>query len=79
MSHDKTMLDVTKGYRSVEPQHGNNVSVAERWTKVVKRTIARFVRGNIPAQWERLLLPEEQEDRHKRARRIAERWRNRAA
>lgn len=51
--------------------------VTEAWNRVVKRTIARFVRGNIAAQNYRIKLPEEQRQQHERAREIAERWRKR--
>jgi hypothetical protein len=52
-------------------------NVAAAWNRTVKRTIARFVRGNIAAQNFRIKLPEEQQEQHDRARRIAERWRAR--
>ena len=51
--------------------------VTEAWNRVVKRTIARFVRGNIAAQNFRIKLPEEQRQQHERARKIAEKWRAR--
>jgi hypothetical protein len=52
--------------------------VAAAWNRAVKRTIARFVRGNIAAQNLRIKLPEEQRQQHERARKIAEKWRTRA-
>lgn len=51
--------------------------VTEAWNRVVKRTIARFVRGNIAAQNLRIKLPDEQRQQHERALKIAEQWRNR--
>ena len=51
--------------------------VTEAWNRAVKRTIARFVRGNIAAQNFRIKLPEEQKQLHDRARQFAERWRDR--
>lgn len=51
--------------------------VTAAWNRTVKRTIARFVRGNIAAQNLRIKLPEEQRQQHERARKIAEKWRDR--
>tara|TARA_R100001163_G_C4976994_1_gene134646 strand:+ start:486 stop:689 length:204 start_codon:yes stop_codon:yes gene_type:complete len=53
-----------------------NVSDAA-WYALVKRTIARFARGNISAQRERILLPEEQEKLHAQARVISRAWKAR--
>jgi hypothetical protein len=47
------------------------------WNRILKRTIGRFVRGNIAAQNNRIMLPEEQKKNHERARRIAVSWRGR--
>lgn len=47
------------------------------WNDVVKHTIARFVRGNIAAQRNRILLRDEQKARHERARAAAQAWRHR--
>jgi hypothetical protein len=49
--------------------------VATTWNSVIKRTIARFVRGNIAAQNQRVLLPNEQKKKHEKAKKIAEKWR----
>ena len=53
-------------------------SAENRWLSLVKQTIARFTRGNIAAQRERILLPDEQKRRHEEARKIAENWRHRS-
>jgi hypothetical protein len=50
---------------------------ATEWLRAIKRTIARYTRGNIAAQNQRVLLPEEQEKEHAEARRITRRWRER--
>jgi hypothetical protein len=52
-------------------------NVMGAWNQAVKRTIARFVRGNIAAQNFRIKLPDEQRRQHERARKIAEKWRTR--
>jgi hypothetical protein len=46
--------------------------VSVTWNSVVKRTIGRFVRGNISAQNQRVLLPDEQKKKHEKAKKIAE-------
>jgi hypothetical protein len=51
--------------------------VAREWTAAVKRTIARYARGNIAAQNGRVLTRGEQADRHKKARAISARMRTR--
>jgi hypothetical protein len=45
------------------------------WNRLLKRTIGRFVRGNIAAQNQRILLPDEQKKQHERARSVAAQWR----
>jgi hypothetical protein len=45
---------------------------------MVKRSIARFARGNIAAQNGRILFPEEQARDHARALEIARAWQRRA-
>jgi len=52
-------------------------NVATAWNSVIKRTIARFVRGNVAAQKMRVLLPSEQKKKHEKAKQIAEKWRDR--
>lgn len=47
------------------------------WNELVKRTIARFARGNIAAQNQRILLPDEQQAEHKSSKKIARRWQKR--
>lgn len=47
------------------------------WTLTIKRTIARFARGNISAQNGRILLPEEQEEEGKKMRAISVKWKAR--
>jgi len=54
-----------------------NWDVMSAWNRAVKRTIARFVRGNIAAQNFRVKLPEEQRQQHERAREITNKWRKR--
>lgn len=49
------------------------------WARLIKRTIARFARGNIAAQNNRVMLQSEQQKRHEEAKRIAESWRPRAS
>jgi len=51
--------------------------VSAAWNSVIKRTIGRFVRGNISAQHQRVLLPDEQKKKYEEAKKIAEKWRNR--
>ena len=41
--------------------------VSAEWLRLVKRTVARFARGNISAQSGRVQTPEEQALEHKRA------------
>jgi hypothetical protein len=66
-------------------QLGSSVTLAPRssvvaaWIRAIKRTIARFTRGNIAAQKQRILLPEEQERKHAQARAIASKMRERRA
>jgi hypothetical protein len=48
------------------------------WMALVKRSVARFARGNIAVQNLRVLFPEEQEREHARALPIARRWKERA-
>ena len=48
------------------------------WFSLVKRSIARFARGSISAQKQRILLPEEQEREHARTAAIARQWKERA-
>ena len=64
-------------FRSLIIGSRTHVDVRLAWNNVVKRTIGRFVRGNIAAQNLRILLPEEQEKQHEKARDIANKWRNR--
>jgi hypothetical protein len=45
------------------------------WMRLVKRTVARYARGNIAAQNERILMPDEQDRERDLARPIAEKWR----
>jgi hypothetical protein len=47
------------------------------WMRLVKRTVARYARGNIAAQNERILMPDEQERERKEALAISEKWRER--
>jgi hypothetical protein len=54
-------------------------TIHDNWAAALKRVIGRFVRGNIPAQLLRILLPSEGKKKHEKARSVAERWRNRAA
>jgi hypothetical protein len=42
---------------------------------MVKRTVARYARGNIAAQNERILMPDEQKQERELARPIANNWR----
>ena len=50
---------------------------ADGWVKLVKKTVARFARGNIAAQEERILTVEEQDDERPKAHRIARQWKTR--
>jgi hypothetical protein len=54
-------------------------NIYEVWSKTIKQVIGRFVRGNIPAQLLRILLPSEQKKNHKKARALAEQWKRRGA
>jgi hypothetical protein len=45
------------------------------WARMVKRTVARYARGNIAAQNERILMPDEQEREREAARSVANEWR----
>jgi hypothetical protein len=47
------------------------------WVASVKVTIGRFVRGNIAAQNEHILLPSEQEAESARSRTISKKWKAR--
>ena len=47
------------------------------WARMIKRVVARFARGNIPAQEGRILLPEEQVREHAATREIARAWKRR--
>lgn len=53
-------------------------SLNARWLALVKTTIARFSRGNIPAQHARILTPDEQKHEYARAKEISHKWRGRA-
>ncbi len=48
---------------------------AAEWMRTVKRTVARYARGNIAAQNERILMPDEQERERDLVRPISIRWR----
>ena len=48
-----------------------------QWNRLVKTVIARFARGNISAQEERILLPDEQEAERAATKPIAKKWKNR--
>lgn len=48
------------------------------WAALTKRTIARFARGSIAAQRERVLLFDERASQHERACAIAAAWKKRA-
>jgi hypothetical protein len=63
--------DMQKARNAVTPVLFNT---AAEWVRTVKRTIARYARGNIAAQNQRVLLPEEQEKEHHEARRVTHRW-----
>ena len=67
------MISMGTHFASLPPRF----DVAKAWNLVLKRTIGRFVRGNIAAQNMRILLPEEQKKQHERAREIADKWRKR--
>jgi len=54
------------------------INVLEKWNDAIKSVIARFVRGNIPAQLKRILLREEQKKNHVRAVSITKRWQARS-
>ena len=71
----KTVTDMTTLRSLIGRQRRFDVAVV--WNRLLKRTIGRFVRGNIAAQNLRIMLPDEQKKQHERARSIAEKWRNR--
>jgi hypothetical protein len=48
------------------------------WMSLIKRSVARFGRGNISVQNGRILFREEQEREHARTQPIARQWRERA-
>ena len=48
------------------------------WDALVKRTVARFARGNIAAQHGRILFPEEQERERVRVTKFVRAWKKRA-
>jgi hypothetical protein len=48
------------------------------WMALIKRSVARFARGNIAVQNRRVLFPEEQEREHARTLPIARQWKERA-
>lgn len=54
------------------------LSIREEWDRVVKATVARFVRGNIAAQNRRIRTAGAQAREHKKAVAIARKWRDRA-
>ncbi len=47
------------------------------WMRVIKRTVARYARGNIAAQNGRILMPKEQEQEREQALKIYEKWKER--
>ena len=49
-----------------------------RWLMTLKATIARFSRGNIPAQRGCVLTPNEQKNEHAETEEIAQKWHKRA-
>ena len=51
--------------------------VASEWVRLMKRTIARFARGNISAQNGRILFPDEQASEHNRALKFSRKMRER--
>jgi hypothetical protein len=54
------------------------VDVHEEWDRVVRKTVARFARGNISAQKGRILTEEGKAREHERAAKIARNWKRRA-
>ncbi len=52
-------------------------NVEAAWNRAVKRVIARFARGSISAQEERILLPEEQDAERRASVPIAREWKAR--
>jgi hypothetical protein len=54
-------------------------NIYEAWSRTIKQVIGRFVRGNIPTQLLRILLPSEQKKNHEKARARAEQWKQRGA
>jgi pullulanase/glycogen debranching enzyme len=56
----------------------NNRSTWLDWDILVKRTVARFARGNIAAQQGRILFPEEQARQRERVRDVTRKWKERA-
>jgi len=56
----------------------NDTSIWREWDELVKKTVARFSRGNIAAQERGLLFPEEQEREEARVRALTRKWKERA-
>ena len=73
--HRSSSMRLLGGRGGMAQPHTHSVGTA--WTQAVKRIIARFARGSISAQEERILLPEEQEAERKAAKPIAQAWRHR--
>ena len=61
-----------------QPSMTNDRNIWLDWVSLIKRSVARFARGSIAAQNQRLLLPEEQEREHARTSPIARQWKERA-
>jgi hypothetical protein len=51
--------------------------VHSAWNRAVKQVIARFARGNISAQEQRVLLPDEQDAERRASVPIARKWKAR--
>jgi hypothetical protein len=49
----------------------------KEWTRMVKRIVARYARGNIAVQNERILMPEEQAREREEALNTSKKWKER--
>jgi hypothetical protein len=77
--HKREEMSMRTPVSNMDVRRPTRYSATREWISLVKRTIARFTRGNIAAQKERVLLPDEQQEQHDRAKKIIEGWRDRQA
>ncbi len=73
MANKRILQDMLGSLLSMPPRF----HVREEWKSLVKQTVGRFARGNMSAQNNRILLPEEQALERETAQSLALKWQER--